>query len=139
MRRIAGLDLIIKKRIVPVAASNSDATTILASFNINILYIIEILTPNYQQWQHQLEYTLDKLSPRQYVIEDKFTEFLKEFPIITEVPNFNHLVKHKVVHYISTNELLQFLKSRQLDPLQNKAACIEFEYMVQDLSILWTM
>lgn len=74
---------------------------------------------------------VDIPSPRHYAVEDVFGAILNEFPCLTTAPNYNHPVKHKVVHYIVTKGQLPFSKPRRLDPTKHKAAQMEFENMVQ--------
>lgn len=70
-------------------------------------------------------------SPLQYAIQDEFGTLLREFPSLTEQPNFNHPVKHNVVHHIVTKGQLPFCKPRRLEPSKHKAAQLEFQHMVQ--------
>ena len=64
-------------------------------------------------------------------IDSKYSDILKEYPKISEEPNYNTPVKHNTVHKIETNGVLPFTKPRRLDPEKLKVAKDEFEYLTK--------
>lgn len=73
---------------------------------------------------------VDTPIPINFSIDNEFGQLLKQFPTITALPNFNHPVKHQVVHRIITTGGLPFSRSRRLDKIKHKAAFVEFQHMI---------
>lgn len=69
---------------------------------------------------------VDTPSPLQYSVENKYTALLRNFSSLTAPADYNHPVKHSVIHYILTKGQLPFCKPRRLDPGKHKAAQTEF-------------
>lgn len=73
---------------------------------------------------------VDVPSPKNFLIENEYGLLLSEFPSLTAAINFNHPVKHNIVHRIFTDNQLPYSKPRRLDAVKYKAARTEFEHMV---------
>lgn len=69
-------------------------------------------------------------TPKIFSIQNEYGYILKEFPSLTELPNYNHPVKHNVRHYIETQGIAPSGKPRRLDAEKFKAASLEFQHMV---------
>lgn len=68
--------------------------------------------------------------PKHFVVNNDYNSLLRKFPSLTKAVDFNHPVKHNIVHRIITKGHLPYSKPRRLDPHKSKAARTEFEYMV---------
>lgn len=74
---------------------------------------------------------VDTPTPKIYCIQNEYGSLLKEFPSLTELPNYNYPVKHNVRHYIETQGIAPSEKPRRLDSEKLKAAKMEFQHMVE--------
>lgn len=77
-----------------------------------------------------LSMEVDTPSPKHYAVDSEFGKILQNFPSLSKSPNFNHPVKHTITHRIHTKGPLPFAKPRRLEPNRHKAACLEFQHMM---------
>lgn len=77
---------------------------------------------------------VDTPTPKIFSVNNEYGTILKEFPSLSELPNYNHPVQHSIRHYIETRGVAPYDKPRRLDSEKSKAAKLEFQHMV-DLGI----
>lgn len=73
--------------------------------------------------------TADTPTPLHYSVDNGYGNILKKFPSLLSTPNYNHPVKHNVVHHIITEGQLPFSRPRRLEKQKHNSAQIEFTHM----------
>lgn len=68
-------------------------------------------------------------TPKICLLENDFSIILKEFPELSQPPNYFKTVQHTVTHHIVTKDQLPFARPRRLDKTRHDAAKKEFEIM----------
>lgn len=76
----------------------------------------------------------DTPTPKHFSVDNAYGDILREFPSLLAPANFNHPLKHNVIHHITTTGQLPFSRPRRLEKLKHNSAQLEFQHM-QELGI----
>ncbi|XP_067615063.1 uncharacterized protein [Eurosta solidaginis] len=78
-----------------------------------------------------VSYFCDIPLPKLFVVDNKFTKLLKEFPSLISEPDYTKPVKHTTVYRFVTEGSPPFSKPRRLDPVKYKVAKTEFDFLIK--------
>lgn len=90
----------------------------------------KLIDPESNFFIHGIE-KMEKPIPSHFKVPDEFENVIRDFPSLTDQPNYNIPVSHNVMHHILTQGPLPFARPRRLDKPKEKIAKAEFDKMME--------